>query len=127
MPISTTFVYHRGRSKDPSFSEITKLLLQEDAPYSTQAPYKRVLDRTLKKGSGRIVASSSLTDLLERLCAILGLSLHADNAAVSHATSPCLWCSVPQLVLHPLIHPVVLRAAGGAAISDTVCGAPYRR
>ena len=75
------FFVRDGRSKDPSASEITELLTKRTNPYSTQAPAKRKLARTLKRGLGRIVASSSLKELLARLSAILGVSLLADNAA----------------------------------------------
>ena len=75
------FFVRDGRSKDPSASEITELLTKRTNPYSTQAPAKRKLARTLKRGLGSIVASSSLKELLARLSAILGVSLLADNAA----------------------------------------------
>ena len=55
-------------------------MIQAD-PIYPPLPQLKHHARTLKRGLGRIVASSSLKELLARLCAILGLSLHADNAA----------------------------------------------
>ena len=89
---------------------------------------------------GRIVASSSLKELLARLCAILGLSLLADNTASLPGCSLSCYrtlpvelraaasaCSVPQLVLQSLMQLAALRAVGDAAISDTTFGDNYNR